>query len=173
MTTEKRLLLLRHAKSSWDDPSLSDRERPLAPRGRKATKLLSGHLHSAGIAPEVVLCSPSQRTRETFDRIRAAFDDDIAVSFEDELYGASAEALLARLRELDEQIGSAMLIGHNPAIAELARGLAGSGTKREDLDGKYPTGALATIVFAGSWRELGPGTGELAAFVTPKELARS
>jgi phosphohistidine phosphatase len=166
----KRLLLLRHAKSSWDDPGLADHERPLAPRGRRATKVIARHLRATGAAPGVVLCSPSVRTRETLDGIRSALPPKTPVSIEERLYAASAGDLLARLRELDDELDSAMLIGHNPGIHDLALALAGHGEKVAALRGKFPTAALATVGFAGSWRDLGDGGAELTDFVTPREL---
>ena len=167
----KHLFLLRHAKSSWDDPDLGDHDRPLAPRGVRATALLSDYMSSAPVAPSLVLCSSALRTRQTLDGIRDALDPAVVVHTERELYAASAEDLLQRVRALDDDIDSVMLVGHNPDIAQLALTLAGHGKRREDLRGKYPTGALATIAFEGSWGELAPGRGELVDFVTPKQLA--
>jgi phosphohistidine phosphatase len=167
----KRLYLLRHAKSSWDDPDLDDRDRPLAPRGRRASKAIAGHVRSEGIAPELVLCSSATRARETLERI----EDDLGgsqVSIEDSLYGASAATLLGRLRNVQDEIGSVMLIGHQPAIQQLALELAGRGTDLERLRRKFPTAALATLEFAGTWSRLGHGDAALIAYVKPRELAR-
>jgi phosphohistidine phosphatase len=166
----KRLFLLRHAKSSWDDPRLDDRDRPLAPRGRRASELIAGHLRREGIAPSPVLCSSATRTRETLQRVIPALDAS-DVSIEDELYGASSEGLLQRLREVPGDLESVMLVGHQPAIQELALDLAGDGAELARLRGKFPTGALATLLFAGDWSELAPGSAELVAYVKPKELA--
>jgi phosphohistidine phosphatase len=166
----KRLFLLRHAKSSWDDPRLDDRERPLAPRGRRASELIAGHLRREGIAPSLVLCSSATRTRETLQRVIPALDAS-DVSIEDELYGASSEGLLQRLREVPGDLESVMLVGHQPAIQELALDLAGDGAELARLRAKFPTGAFATLLFAGDWSELAPGSAELMAYVKPKELA--
>jgi phosphohistidine phosphatase len=166
----KRLFLLRHAKSSWDDPRLDDRDRPLAPRGRRASELIAGHLRQEGIAPSLVLCSSATRTRETLQRVIPALDAS-DVSIEDELYGASSEGLLQRLREVPGDLESVMLVGHQPAIQELALELAGDGAELARLRAKFPTGALATLLFAGDWSELAPGSAELVAYVKPKELA--
>jgi phosphohistidine phosphatase len=166
-----RLYLLRHAKSSWDDPGLADQDRPLAPRGRRATKLVAKHLRRERIAPAVVLCSPARRTRETFEGIAAALGGDVSVRVEPELYGASDRDLLERLREIPDTVQSVMLIGHNPAIQALALSLAGSGGQLASLERKYPTGALATLTFWGSWREL--ETAELVGFVRPRDLTHA
>ena len=166
----RTLDLLRHAKSSWDDPGLPDHDRPLAPRGRRATQLLAEHLRREGIGPELVLCSTARRARETFEGIAPALGDDVEVRFEAELCGASGDELLARLRTIPEAIESALLIGHNPSIQTLALRLAGSGDELERVRSKYPTGALATLTFPGGWDELEPGAAELVGFVRPKDL---
>jgi phosphohistidine phosphatase len=165
----KTLYLLRHAKSSWEDPSVPDHDRPLAPRGRRATELLAKHLRHEGIAPELVLCSTARRARETFDGIPPRIGD-VEVRFEPELYGASGEELLTRLRAIPEVVQSAMLIGHNPSIQSLALSLARGGVELERVRHKYPTGALATFAFSAAWEELEPGAAALAAFVSPKDL---
>jgi phosphohistidine phosphatase len=165
----KRLYLLRHAKSSWKQPELADRDRPLAGRGRRAAKAIGRHLREAGIDPELVLCSPARRARETLERIEPALGRG-AVRVEPALYGASAGELLTLLREVPDAVGSVMLIGHNPAMAGLALDLAGRGSDLARLEQKFPTAALATLQFAGSWRELKDGGAELVGFVTPKEL---
>ena len=168
----KRLFLLRHAKSSWDDPELDDHERPLAPRGRRAAKLLAGYLSRERVAPALVLCSAARRTRETLERIAPALGEDVRVEIERELYAASERRLLERLRSVGEDVDSVMLIGHNPGVEQLALLLAGSGQKLDAVRRKYPTAALATLEFSGPWRELGPSGAELTDFVTPKQLAR-
>jgi phosphohistidine phosphatase len=162
----KRLFLLRHAKSSWDDPELSDRDRPLAPRGRRAAKLMAEHLRRAGIRPSVVLCSPARRARETLRELAI----ECEVQIEPGLYGASAGELLERLQRLPGTVESTMVIGHNPAIQSLAASLARTGTELARVHRKFPTGALATLNIAGEWSELRPGCAELEAFVRPKDL---
>jgi phosphohistidine phosphatase len=162
--TTKRLFLLRHAKSSWDDPTLSDHERPLAPRGRKAAERMSGHLGDHDVDISLVLCSSARRTRETVDLVAPPGE----IRVEPGLYGASADQLLDRLRHVPEEVPSVMLVGHNPAIHELAIDLAGPGTDLADR--KFPTGALATFSFAGAWAALEPGRATLEGFVVPREL---
>jgi phosphohistidine phosphatase len=167
----RRLYLLRHAKSSWNDATLEDHERPLAGRGRRAAKLMAKHLRAEGVCPEIVLCSSAVRTRETLDRLRPALGDATRVEIERELYAASAEALLGRLRRLPPDVESAMLIGHNPGLEELALSLAKGGERRDELAAKYPTAALATLSFEGEdWADLEPGGAQLEAYVKPREL---
>jgi phosphohistidine phosphatase len=166
----KRLYLLRHAKSSWDDPELSDHDRPLAKRGRRASKLIAEHLGRERIRPALILCSSARRTRETLDRIAPAMGAKREVRIERELYRADAMDLLGLLRGLPDDVGSVMLIGHNPAIQDLGLALAGRGPVVGMMQEKFPTGALATLEFDGPWRELAPGAGSAVAFIKPREL---
>jgi phosphohistidine phosphatase len=166
------LYLLRHAKSSWDEPSLADRDRPLSARGRNAAGALAGFIEStpARIAPSLVLCSPARRAVETLEQIRASLGEQAQVMVEEDLYGATAGDLLHRLRSVPEGTDPVMLIGHNPAIQELALGIARGGNRLEQLRGKFPTGALATLAIPGPWRGLVGGSGELQALVVPRDL---
>ena len=165
-----RLWLLRHAKSSWDEPELDDRERPLAPRGEQSANRMSDYVRAEGIRPDVVLCSSALRTRQTLARVLSALGPELENHIEPGLYTFDAGSLLERLRAIPDAV-SAMLIGHNPAMQDLAIRLATRGDKLNALVQKYPTGALAEIEFpAGSWHEVGTATGELTRFVVPREL---
>jgi phosphohistidine phosphatase len=157
------LFVLRHAKSSWDDPRLDDHDRPLAARGRRAAALIKDHLSEQGIHPSLVLCSTARRARETLERV----DPDGERVIESELYGAGAGDLLERLRRVPEELCAVMVIGHNPAIQQLV--LALTGGERQVAE-RFPTGALATLRLRSSWSELAPGQAELAALVRPKDL---
>jgi phosphohistidine phosphatase len=164
MSQTRTLLLLRHAKSSWDDPSLADHDRPLAPRGRRAAKRIGKLLRDQGIEISLVLCSSARRARETLELAQPVGE----VQVEQELYGASARQLLERIRRVPDEVNSLMLIGHNPAIEELALGLAAD---RSELEGaKFPTGALATFTVNGPWQGLAPGEATLTGFVKPRDL---
>ena len=166
----KRLYLLRHAKSSWKDTSLPDHDRPLAARGRRAAKAIYRHLHEQGIEPELVLCSTARRARETLDRIEPVLGTPV-IRVEDDLYAASADALLERLRSIPDTVDGVMLIGHNPGLQELALTLARGSDTVSQLEAKYPTAALATLmVLAERWQELDRGTAELVALVRPRDL---
>jgi phosphohistidine phosphatase len=188
MPATKQLFVLRHAKSSWDDPGLADHERPLAPRGRRAVKVLAEHLRTHGIEPIVVLCSTARRTRETLEGVEPGGE----WLMEPELYGADASGLLERLRRVPEGTQSVMVIGHNPAMQVLVlrltgsiadragdrsladragdRGPTGDGSDLGEVQRKFPTGALATLTFDCAWSELAAGRARLAAFVRPKQL---
>jgi phosphohistidine phosphatase len=164
------LYLLRHAKSSWDDPALTDDERPLAPRGRRDGKRIGEHLRRQEIEPDLVLCSSAARTRETLELLRPALGGS-TVLVEDELYAASSDQLLARIRVVPDEIASVMVIGHNPGLHELALVLASTGgDELERLEEKFPTAALATLALAEPWGRVAPGGATLTAYVVPKQL---
>ncbi len=173
MARAKHLFVLRHAKSSWDDPGIDDHERPLAPRGRRAVKVLAEHFKMHGVDPALILCSSSRRTRETLEGIGLGGEALI----EDELYAASPGQLLERLQRISDEVDSAMVIGHNPAIQVLVLRLAGAGrteangSQLHEVQRKFPTGACATLTFDGEWSELRAGGARLEAFVRPKQLA--
>jgi phosphohistidine phosphatase len=167
----KTLYLLRHLKSSWDEPALPDHERPLAPRGRKAGKKLARHFQRAGATPELVLCSSSTRTRQTLEAVRAGLGDP-EVRFLDELYAAPEQTLLHAVRAVEPSTSAVLVIAHNPGLEDLAVGLAGGGDENalERLGEKFPTGAFATLTFRGSWADLELGSAELVEYVVPREL---
>jgi phosphohistidine phosphatase len=161
----KQLLLLRHAKSSWDDPSLADEDRPLAPRGRNAAKRISAYMRREQIPVDLVLCSPATRARQTLELVAPPGQ----ILIEPELYGVTAAELLERVRRLPDEVAVVMLIGHEPAMRDLAVGLAG---RESELAGrKFPTGGLARFTVTGPWSMLAPDHAALAAFVIPRELA--
>lgn len=170
----KRLYLLRHAKSSWDDPYLDDRDRPLAPRGRRAAKAMGRHLAALGVRPDLVLCSSARRARETFERVQRQLGGDPVVVTEDAFYTASADELIRRIRSLPDEVEALMLVGHEPAMSRLAGELTAPDGSRAGrrMRRKYPTGACAEIRFeGGAWAEITPGNGELRHFLVPRDLA--
>ena len=166
----RTLLLLRHAKSSWADPALADVDRPLAPRGEQAARAIARYLLEKRVRPELVLCSPALRTRRTLEAIEPSLGRDVRVEYVPELYGASSDELLARLRAVPDSDGSVLVLGHNPGLQELAVALAGRGAGVDRLRQKFPTAALATLAVDEAWGELRPGRAELVDYVVPKEL---
>jgi phosphohistidine phosphatase len=172
MSAAKQLFVLRHAKSSWDDPGIDDHDRPLAPRGRRAVQLLGQHIRANAIAPSLILCSSSRRTRETLEGTSPPGQ----VLIEPELYGASAGTLLERVRQVRPDTPAVMVIGHNPALQMLVLRLAAADAHPDDdgdlatVQRKFPTGALATLTFDCAWSELSPGAARLTALVRPKDL---
>jgi phosphohistidine phosphatase len=164
------LYLLRHAKSSWSNPTLPDHERPLAPRGLRDAKRIAKHLRRLEVRPALVLCSSATRTRETFGLIQPALGD-ASVQVEEELYAASSDALLERLRAVPDEVGSLLLIGHNPGLYDLALLLASTGAERDRLEAKFPTAGFATLaVWRSPWSRLSEGDADLVAYVVPKQL---
>jgi phosphohistidine phosphatase len=166
------LYLLRHAKSSWADPALADRERPLSRRGRRACKLIASHLADREVSPSAVIVSPAVRARQTYKRIAKGLPEQTPNWLEPRLYSAESGDLIEVLRELPSNFRSAMLIGHNPAIQGLAARLATDGKALAALHRKFPTAALATLSFAVPWIDLRPGVANLDEFVRPKQLAK-
>jgi len=168
------LLLLRHAKSSWDDASLDDFDRPLAARGQAAAPRMGAYMAQQGLAPELILCSPAVRTRQTLELVLPHLAGGPTVVYEDSLYLAASSVLLARLRKIEGNVRQVMIVGHDPGMHGLALELAGAGDPEalQALAGKFPTGGLAVIAFrARHWAKVAPGKGRLDLFMTPKMLA--
>jgi phosphohistidine phosphatase len=176
----RQLLLLRHAKSSWDSKALPDRDRPLNARGRRAASLMREAMRDLGLMPDLVMLSPSRRTRETLQMLEP-WDDAPLIEPLDTLYLAAASQILTVLHGVPETVRSVMLIGHNPGMHEFAVLLAGSrataprggeasARMAELLAAGYPTGALAEFGIAGPWWQLGPGGGQLIRFLRPRDL---
>ncbi len=172
MSAPRQLFVLRHAKSSWDDPGLDDHERPLAPRGRRAAKLLAKHIAEHDIHPAQVLCSSARRTIETCDGVSPGGE----LLIEEELYAASGDEILDRLHRIPANTPSVMVIGHNPALQTLVLRLTGANGDRlpdpdlAEVQRKFPTGALATLSFDCTWDELAPGSARLDALLRPRDL---
>lgn len=161
----KTLWILRHAKSSWDDVGLPDHERPLAPRGRKASKRVSRFAEASGVRPQLVLCSTALRARDTLARVLPGLGEP-AVEQQRTIYLASADTLLALLRRVGPDVESVMLVGHNPGLHDLVCALAPPGPEA------LPTGALAEVrLEIEAWSEIAPGSGLLARLTLPRELA--
>jgi phosphohistidine phosphatase len=167
------LSLFRHAKSNWDDSGLKDFDRPLARRGEAAAPRMGAFMAAEGPAPDLILCSPALRTRQTLDLVLPYLVDGPTVVYEEAFYLAAASQLLARLRKVDGPVHHVMIIGHDPGMHGLALELAGSGEpeQMQALAAKFPTAGLAVLVFeADDWSEIGPGAGHLQLFTSPKRL---
>lgn len=174
----RRLLLLRHAKSDWSDPSLGDHDRPLAPRGARAAGDMARFLRREKLVPPVVISSSSVRTRETWQRVAAKLEHAPEPVFTDQLYLATASSMLKLLAGCPAEHSRVMLIGHNPGIERLALMLALTCEAESDsgalatLRSKYPTGALAVLESdARSWAEVESRGARLVRFVRPRDLA--
>ena len=158
------LYLLRHAKSSWKNASLRDFDRPLKGRGRDAAKQIGKRLVSEKPQPEIVVCSPAARTRETADIVLKHAKLKVDVKFDERIYEASLRDLLKVVADIPDEKQVAMMIGHNPGFEELVAYLSGEHRR-------MPTCAVAKIrLDAASWKDVKAGEGTLEWFVAPKEL---
>ena len=161
---QRRLILMRHAKSSWKDAELEDHERPLNKRGRKSAPKVAVRLVELGWVPERVLSSDSVRTRQTWELMAGHFVPPPEVEFRSDLYHGSVDEVETILREFDPAVRTVLLLGHNPGWEAVAEWL----TER-DLEVK--TGAALLLEARGdTWSEPGPGGWRLEEAVNPKEL---
>lgn len=182
----RQLLLLRHAKSLWDDPKLSDHARPLNARGRTSARAMRLRMHELGLAPDLVLVSSARRTLQTLEAL-APWNETPLVEPMDALYLASARSMLDVIHDVAATVRSVLLIGHNPGMHELAMILVGAQAFTQNalarpgspdpadllshLAEGYPTGALAEFTVAGPWSSLGEGGGRLQHFIAPRDLS--
>ena len=170
----KRLTVLRHAKSSWDDRSLDDFDRPLNARGWEAARRMGRELSERGMRFDFVLASTAARVRETIDGLEEHYRFDAPIRFEPRIYMARASELLELVHAMPEDANSALLVGHNTAVERLVIKLTsedGVGLRRR-VEEKFPTAALAAIELpAKSWSEVDAGMGRVVELIVPKELS--
>jgi phosphohistidine phosphatase len=160
----KTLLLLRHAKSSWKDPSVADFERPLNDRGRKAAELVGNFIASQNVTIDLVISSPAVRARQTIERLLRAASRSPELRFDQRVYEASATRLLEIISQIEEDRKSVLLVGHNPGMEELLSLLVG-------IEQHMPTASLAKVVLSGKkWEKILAEKGVLESFVRAKEL---
>jgi phosphohistidine phosphatase len=168
-----QLLILRHAKSSWDDAGIPDRERPLNPRGRRSAATMRQAMRNLGLAPDMVLVSTARRTLETLDAFEP-WDESPLIEPMDGLYLANVQQLMMALHGVPETVRSVLLIGHNPGLHDLAltligpHAVAGNDPDTRHLVAGFPTAAMAELAIAGSWGDLQEGGGRLVRFLTPR-----
>ena len=169
----RTLFLLRHAKSSWDDPTLEDFDRPLAKRGQEAAPLMGREMARRSWLPDLALVSAALRTRQTWDLVAPEFSREIAVTFDETIYEAPVERILAAIQKVSADVATLVVVGHNPGFENLAEMLAAPESDREALAAmrqKFPTAALARFSCIDEWAQLGPGGGVLTDFLTPRGL---
>ncbi|MFJ7590593.1 SixA phosphatase family protein [Streptomyces sp. NPDC097617] len=163
------LVILRHAKSAWPQ-GVPDRERPLGPRGLRDAPAAGRLLAQAALLPDLVLCSPARRTRQTWELAAAELPGQPPVRFAPRLYGADAEDLLDAVRDTPAEVARLLLIGHNPGLQELILLLVGEAPD-PDLDRietKFPTSAVAVLSCPTPWPALDPATAVLTCFAIPR-----
>jgi phosphohistidine phosphatase len=169
----KTLTLLRHAKSSWDDPSARDFDRPLNRRGRKAARAMGKAMREQGIAFDQIVASPAARVVGTLEDLAEGYGGPIDPVFDQRVYLATAATLLKLVQGANDTAERLLVVGHNPGMEALALMLT-----RDDDNGlrgkmltKYPTAALAEIALpVDRWRDVDLGKGQLARFIRPRDL---
>ncbi len=162
----KTLYLLRHAKSSWDDSSVSDFDRTLNSRGEKAAPFVGSLMKERGMTPEVIISSPAKRAKQTAKLVAKAAGFPSKISYDERIYEASTARLLAVIGEIADDVDSALLVGHNPGMESLIWYLTG---KMEPM----PTAALAVIELnVDSWSDVVEGGGVLITVIRPKDEVR-
>lgn len=166
----RRLVLVRHAKSSWDDETLDDHDRRLSPRGERALDLMRRHVSTLDLPTLFVLCSTATRAEATLNGLRPGLPDDAAIEHDRGVYDDDARSLLGRIRRAGDQHGSVMVVGHNPTLQDLACRLVADcdPADREQLEHKLPTGAIVSMSFDGDWDELTAGTAGLDGLFMPR-----
>lgn len=165
----KRLILIRHAKSSWSSGASSDKARPLNDRGRAAATKVGAWLNAQGHIPDEVLSSNATRCAETWDGISQILGSAIPVRFEGGLYLAGASDMLAALHTASGD--TVAILGHMPGIGAFAHDLRRDPPPAHASFQKYPTAAVTVLEFkADSWAEVQMGTGKFIDYVVPREL---
>jgi len=160
----KRLYILRHAKSSWDDPGLTDFDRPLNDRGKKTAPLMGKVMRERGYIPETIIASPAKRAAKTAKLAAKGGDLKAEIEFDRRIYEAGTRTLTKVISEIKNGAGTAMIVGHNYGMEDLVHDLTG---QPEPM----PTAALAVIdLEIDKWKDVGPGKGKLVEVLRPKEV---
>jgi phosphohistidine phosphatase len=160
----KTLFILRHAKSSWNEPDLSDFERPLNRRGLEAAPLIGETMKKNQFQPDLIVSSPAKRAAQTANLVKEAAEIGGEIRFDERIYEASPARLLEIISEQNEKTDSVMLVGHNPGFEGLVRALTGE-------THSMPTAALAVIdLQTDKWSEVKSASGNLRILIRPKEL---
>jgi phosphohistidine phosphatase len=172
----KRLSLLRHAKSGWDDPAERDFDRPLNSRGWRAARRMGQWLGEQQLAFDHVMASPAVRIRQTLEGLEEGLGHPIACAFDRRIYMASAAILFDLVQDTSDGIDHLLLIGHNPGLEDLCLD-ASSGhanAHRDRIEEKYPTAAFASLEFAiDRWADAGEGGAVVTRFMRPRDLDAS
>lgn len=166
----RRLVVLRHAKSDWPE-GVPDHERPLAARGRRDAPAAGRALAETGCLPDLAVCSTAVRARQTWQLASAPWDTEPPVRYEPRVYAADVPELLDVVRHTPAEVGTLLLVGHNPGLEELVLELAGDalGDALDEVRLKFPTSAIAVLAWHGStWRALAPGTALLTSMTVPR-----
>lgn len=167
----KRLTLLRHAKSTWDDPVARDFDRPLNGRGRRAARTIGAQMRALGLEFDSILASPAARVVETLAEVASGYGGPLEPEYDRRVYLAEPETLLQLIRSAGEETESLLIVGHNPGLERLVLLLTDGGPLRGEVEIKYPTATLAEINLpAERWQDVTEGGGELTRFIRPRDL---
>ncbi|WP_046469222.1 SixA phosphatase family protein [Allosalinactinospora lopnorensis] len=150
----KKLIILRHAKAEQDYAG-ADHERALTGKGRKQAEAVGNRLAETGIVPDHVICSTSLRTRQTLELAMANLPVEPTVDFEESAYGADPDTILDLVQMTDPEVGTLMVVGHNPAMAQLASLFTGNGSLTS-----FPTASIAVVDLEVEWLYAAPGAGD-------------
>ena len=170
----KRLILLRHAKSSWNDPVERDFDRPLNNKGKRAAETMGQHMRENAITADLIIASPAARVKETLDSVATGYGSYLEPQWDRRAYLASNMTLLDIVHEADDGANALMLAGHNSGLEDLVLLLVPDtrGDKaRAEVEEKFPTCSLAEMEFdVENWADIAPGSGKLLRFVRPRDL---
>jgi phosphohistidine phosphatase len=169
----KVLTLLRHAKSTWDDPVARDFDRPLNRRGRKAARRVGQEMRQLGLAFDAVIASPAARVKETLEEVEQGYGGSLGAAFDERVYLASVEVLLELVRSFDDAAQCLLLVGHNPGLEDLALSLSvpDGAPLRTEIEIKYPTGTVVQIELPiERWTDIMERTGRIVSFIRPRDL---
>ena len=160
----KTLMLLRHAKSSWDDPDLADHDRPLNERGQRDARRIGRVIAERGITPDTVICSTALRALQTAEAVKEAAGFTVEIIFDPRIYEASTGRLIEVVGGMTDEAGTGLLVGHNSGMETLVHRLTG---RLEPM----PTAALAVIrLNVDRWGNAAAGAVEMVEIIRPKEL---
>jgi phosphohistidine phosphatase len=170
----KRLTLLRHAKSGWDDPVSRDFDRPLNAKGKRAARAVGRYLREHGLHYDRIAGSPAVRVVETLEEVAAALGETIAPAWDKRIYLASGVTLLDVVHDTPDEAESLLMVGHNPGLEDLVLMMVpdkADDATRDQVEEKFPTASVAEIEFdAAHWADLKPGTGRIVRFIRPRDL---
>ncbi|HET8726190.1 MAG TPA: histidine phosphatase family protein [Alphaproteobacteria bacterium] len=170
----KRLFVLRHAKSAWEDAGLADHDRPLAPRGKRAAAVMGRHILESAMMPDLILCSTARRATETRAVVVAQWGRNPPTEYDRGLYLTGKQGVIKRLAQVQDDRKAVMVVGHNPDLQRLVLRLGAKSdaqaTRR--IEEKFPTAALAVIDLPiDRWPEVSTATGRIVEYTTPRDLA--
>ncbi len=163
----RKLLIMRHAKSSWDNPDFSDFERPLSTRGLKTAPFMGNVLYKNEIKPDLLISSTAKRAKQTAILVKESAQVEHSIQFEEKIYEASATTLLSLVTEFSDKYDTILLVGHNPGMEEFIRILTGDYCS-------MPTAAIAKVLLnIDSWKEIAANKGFLETVFRPKDVMKN